>query len=177
MTSSLSTRFTQESFMKFNKQLIAGAAMAAIGATANAQAAAATANDPPLQTRAQLRADMAAAMPAGNMVSPGEAEKYPFRLTEAASTLSRSKVKSETAAAKAAGEIPNGELSLQDLQRQPATSEKTRAQVRAETLEARRLGLLQPAGELGLPQATPAQADMINSAGVRALSGWTSAAR
>lgn len=162
--------------MRFTTQLIAGAAMAAIGAMASAHPATDMVNDVPSQTRAQVRAEMTAAMATGQMVPAGEAEKYPFRLSQRASTVSRAAIKSETAAAEAAGEIPSGELSLPAMQHQPATSVKTRAQVRAETLEARRLGLLEPAGELGLPQATSAQAEMINAVGLRARGTATHAA-
>lgn len=130
--------------MKLTKQLIAGAAMVAIGALATAQAG-------PAQ------------MPAA-----GDGEYPQALLSEAGSTQSRADVASKAPAAVAAGEIARGELALVELRGQPFTSEKTRAQVHAETLEARRLGLLDQSGELGFPQVTPEQSEKIRAAGLRA---------
>jgi hypothetical protein len=170
-------RFIKERFMKIIKQLIAGAAMGAIGAMASAQPVITAGNEAPL-TRAQVRAETAAAIAAGRMLPAGEAPNYPFPPHEAASTRSRAAVAIEAAAAVAAGEIPHGELSLADMQREPVTSEKSRVQVRAETREARRLGLLLPAGELTSPQVTLAQSEAIRAAGLRARGeGSTLAAR
>jgi|JI8StandDraft_2_1071088.scaffolds.fasta_scaffold13413_4 hypothetical protein len=53
----------------------------------------------------------------------------------------------------------------------PAPEAKTRAQVVAEMLEARRLGLLETNVENYPVQATPAQAEQIRQAGLRAVQG------
>jgi hypothetical protein len=164
--------------MRIIKQLIAGAAMGAIGAMASAQPVITTSNEAPALTRAQVRAETAAAIAAGHMLPAGEAPNYPFEPAQTASTRSRAAVEIEAAAAVAAGEIPHGELSLAELQPEPVASEKSRVQVRAETREARRLGLLMPAGELTSPQVTLAQSKAIRAAGLRARGeGSTLAAR
>ncbi len=163
--------------MRIIKQLIASAAIGAIGAIANAQPVITTSNEAPALTRAQVRAETAAALAAGHMVPVGEAPNYPFDPALAVSTRSRAAVAHEAAAAVAAGEIPHGELSLANLQREPVTSHKSRAQVRAETRQARRLGLLTPAGELTAPAVTLAQSEAIRAAGLRARSAGSTLAR
>lgn len=135
--------------MTFTKQLIAGAAMAAMGALGTAQAA-------PFQMPA-----------AGN--GPYAADAF----SASASSRSRADVQAEAAAALAAGGIASGEMSMVEFQVQPFVSEKTRVQVQAETLEARRLGLLDRSGELGFPQITPVQHEMIRTAGLRARDAAT----
>ncbi len=154
--------------MKIIKQLIAGAAMATVSAIASAQPTTTMGNDSPVLTRAKVQAATAAAIAAGQMMPTGEVQNYPFWSPHTASTRSRVEVEGEAAAAVAAGKIPRGELSLADMQRQPATSQTTRAQVRAETLEAGRLGLLRSAGELAPPQATLMQVEAIRATGLRA---------
>ena len=89
----------------------------------------------------------------------GDSAYPPARLTEAASTRNRAAVATEAVAALSAGRIARGELSSFE------------PQVQAETLEARRLGLLDQAGELGVAQVTPAQSAMIHAAGLRARDG------
>ncbi len=133
--------------MSFTKQLIAGATMATISALTMAQPA------------------------TSQMPVAGDSAYPPARLTEAASTRNRAAVATEAVAALSAGRIARGELSSFEPQAQATTSEMTRAQVQAETLEARRLGLLDQAGELGVAQVTPAQSAMIHAAGLRARDG------
>lgn len=53
--------------------------------------------------------------------------------------------------------------------RQHMKSTLIRAQVRAELLEARRLGVLRPRYDDQMVQLTPAQADVIRQAGLRAI--------
>jgi Domain of unknown function (DUF4148) len=82
------------------------------------------------------------------------------------STKSRAEVVAETVAARAAGTIRYGE-SASD----PAStfvSTKSRAEVRAELREAQRLGLVGSRGDAEQRTATPAQAEQIRQAGLRA---------
>ncbi len=83
------------------------------------------------------------------------------------STLSRAEVQAQAVQANQAGLVARGEIL--PVQEVVADSGLSRAQVRAETIEARRLGLI-ASGEV-LPVATPAQAEQIRTAGLRAVSG------
>jgi hypothetical protein len=92
-------------------------------------------------------------------------EATPDTWTEIASTASRAEVRADAAAALRAGLIEHGEASRST---RAFVSTKTRAQVRAETLAAVRLGLIER-GEASAPSSTPAQAEVIRQAGLRAL--------
>jgi hypothetical protein len=76
---------------------------------------------------------------------------------------SQADVRGEAIAARNAGLIANGEIT--PVQKTQAVG-KTRAQVSAETAEARRLGLLTIGEEMKF--ATPAQAEQIRMAGLQA---------
>lgn len=85
-------------------------------------------------------------------------------------TKTRAEVRAELLAAQRAGEIAYGEVGIDRALFANVKSEKSRAQVRAETLEARRLGLLDTYADRGEPIAiTPAQAELIRQAGLRAV--------
>ncbi len=87
------------------------------------------------------------------------------------STLTRAEVLAEAQRARAAGEITQGETSLE---LKPVGATKTRAQVRAETLEAIRLGAISRGEDNSFP--TIEQLQRIEMAGLRALA-MTMAAR
>jgi Domain of unknown function (DUF4148) len=93
-------------------------------------------------------------------------EATPTGFDQTVSVASRADVHAQAVAALRAGLIESGEASRSTFELQ---STQTRAQVLAEAVEARRLGLLGH-GELSAPSATPAQAEQIRSAGLRALS-------
>lgn len=93
-------------------------------------------------------------------------EATPGVFADAVSTASRDAVRAEAVAALRAGQIAYGEAPRFDV---PAVSLKSRDQVRAEAIEARRLGLT-GSGEVTAPAATPAQAEAIRQAGLRAVS-------
>jgi hypothetical protein len=84
----------------------------------------------------------------------------------AASTLSRADIQAAAVAARQAGLIAQGELSLVTEVTMGA-SQVTRAQVLAELAEARRLGLV--GGGERTRVATPAEAEQIRLAGLAAL--------
>lgn len=85
------------------------------------------------------------------------------------STLSRAEVQAQVAPAYKANQIARGEANPAQAQATVVASGLTRAQVLAEAAEARRLGLIAH-GEV-LPVATPAQAEQIRLAGLRAVEG------
>jgi hypothetical protein len=87
---------------------------------------------------------------------------YPMAFS---SSLTRAQVQQATLAARAAGQIVQGEQSVVVEHRGTAL---TRAQVRAETLEAIRIGAIAGGEHSVLP--TAAQLDSIRMAGERALS-------
>jgi hypothetical protein len=102
-----------------------------------------------------------------NDVDPFGFEKEHFQTSK-----TRAEVTAELRSAQARGELPVfGEIGVVPV---PAGSVKTRAQVRAETIEAARLGLI-GYGELGAKQATPEQERQIELAGMRALAPPTAA--
>lgn len=142
--------------MRLITQLIAGAATAAIGALAVAQPA------------AGMSGDTAMAVSAARMPVAGDSSYPPVAHTALSASRSRAAVAAEAMAALAAGAIARGDLPASELGVRLPSSEKTRIQVRAETLEAYRLGLLDQPGELGLPGITPEQQQMIRAAGLRA---------
>ncbi len=80
------------------------------------------------------------------------------------STLSRAEVRADLATALAAGAITQGELGHAWA---PRVSERSRAEVVAELVEARRLGLTRVT-EAGAPVATAEQLRLIHRAGERA---------
>ena len=93
-------------------------------------------------------------------------EATPDNWTQSVSTLSRAEVRADAAAALRAGLIESGEATRWNV---PTAAVNTRAQVRAEAVAALQLGLTDR-GEANAPSATPAQAEMIRQAGLRALS-------
>lgn len=91
-------------------------------------------------------------------------EATPDHWLQAASTADRAEIQAAAVAAQRAGLIGFGEATPFVVQ---AESVKSRAQVRAEAAEAMRLGLLDR-GEANAPTATPAQAEQVRQAGLRA---------
>jgi hypothetical protein len=116
----------------------------------------------PAQSRAKQRAEVRAAVAAGQ-IPRGE---MPFGDVRPPQSLrTRLDVKRETVAAVARGEIPRGEGAGH--MTEPFVSVKSRVEVRAETREAMRLGLI-PRGEHN-PVPTEAQLEQVRLAGERAL--------
>jgi hypothetical protein len=133
------------------------ALLGAVALSAQAQ----TTTDP-AQRRAQVRAEAAAAVAAGQ-TPRGEA---PFGDVRApVSTRARDAVQRETRIAVAHGDIVQGEGSGD--RSQPAVSVKSRVEVAAETREAMRLGLI-PRGELYVVP-TERQLELVRLAGERAV--------
>jgi hypothetical protein len=85
--------------------------------------------------------------------------------TSVASSISRSAVKEATSTARAAGQIVVGE---QTVVAEVSNAGLSRAQVRAETLEAIRLGLIGRGEHNVIP--TDAQQSLVRMAGLKALS-------
>jgi hypothetical protein len=112
--------------------------------------------------RTLIAAALVALFAAGGAVAQ---EATPDTWTEITSTVSRAEVRADAAAAQQAGRIEYGEASRSAV---AFVSTKTRAQVLAEAAEAQRLGLLGH-GERSAPSISPAQADLIQMAGLRAL--------
>jgi Domain of unknown function (DUF4148) len=85
------------------------------------------------------------------------------------SVLTRDQVRAELAQAQREGQLARGDGAMERALFADFKSTLTRAQVMAEAREARRLGVLQPRydGETVLP--TPAQAEAIRQAGLRAI--------
>lgn len=83
---------------------------------------------------------------------------------DAQSTKSRAEVRAEAVAALKAGQIESGEASRFVIE---THGTKSRAQVMAEAVEARRLGVIGH-GEVSVV-ATPAQAEQVRLAGLRAI--------
>jgi hypothetical protein len=92
-------------------------------------------------------------------------EATPTQFDQFTSVATRADVRADAAAAYSAGLIGGGEVSRSAVD---FMATKTRAQVMAETKEAQRLGLLGH-GELSAPSVSPAQAEQIQMAGLRAL--------
>lgn len=82
------------------------------------------------------------------------------------SVQTREHVKAELARAQAEGLIVHGESAIERALFADFQSTLSRAQVRAGVLEARRLGLLDGSGEVGLRVPTPAQAESSRRAGL-----------
>ncbi len=102
-----------------------------------------------------------------NDIDPFGFEKEHFQ-----SSRARTDVVSELQSARAHGELPVfGEIGVVP---RPSASTKSRVQVRAETIEAARLGLI-GYGETGEKRATPDQVRQIELAGKRAASPSTAA--
>jgi hypothetical protein len=94
-------------------------------------------------------------------------EKPGYQAAEG-SGKSRAEVMSELKEAHASGTLSFSERDYPAVQEAPGTDGgKTRAQVRAEAIEARRLGLI-PQGDAHMPVATPEQLSAIELAGLRA---------
>jgi hypothetical protein len=104
----------------------------------------------------------AAVVLAGPVLAEGGTPDHPQPFT---STVSRAEVRAEAIAAARAGLLSQGEATVVA---ETFVATKTRAQVLAEMHEARRLGLIAP-GEADWPVATPAQAEQIRLAGLRAV--------
>ena len=92
-------------------------------------------------------------------------EVTPTGFEQFSSVASRADVRADAAAALGAGRVDSGEATLWTAD---VESSRTRAQVMAEAIEALRLGLVGH-GDLSAPSASPAQAELIRSAGLRAL--------
>ncbi len=145
--------------MRLNRQLLAVAALTPFAVAALAQP---MSGGEAAKTRAQVRAETAAAVAAGQIP---RGEGTPTAPQAFHSTGSRAAVRAQTLAAMAAGQIPRGEAT--PISSDVFVSTKTRAEVRAETRMAMRLGLI-PHGEAPLRDATPSQAELIRLAGERA---------
>jgi Domain of unknown function (DUF4148) len=97
-------------------------------------------------------------------------------IDHAVSTTTRAEVRSQTAEALRQGLIPRNDYEEQLQAERTFLPTKTRTQVVAETIEARRLGLLsQPEGSQR--EATAAELDAIQRAGLRAAENTSVAAR
>jgi len=120
-------------------------------------------------SRAQVRAETAAAVAAGEIVRGEGTPGYP-RAVGIHSTRTHSDVRAETVAAVREGRIPRGEQ--QQFDAQVFVSTKTRPEVNAETLVAMRLGLI-PRGQLPARDATVAELEQIRVAGERARNAST----
>jgi len=93
-------------------------------------------------------------------------EATPDTWMQVTSSANRTDVRAEAASALRAGLIESGEASRWNVQ---TASVNHRAQVHAEAVAALQLGLTDR-GEANAPAATPAQAEQIRQAGLRALS-------
>jgi hypothetical protein len=138
-----------------HSSLSAIAVLSAVALGAQAQ----TSSDAP--TRAQIRAEAAAAVAAGQ-TPRGEQS---FGEQRAVSTRARTDVKREATLAVAHGDIVQGEGN--GYQSEQVASVKTRLEVRAETREAMRQGLIVRGEQYAV--ATPQQLEQVRLAGVRAL--------
>ena len=115
-----------------------------------------------------------AALAFSTAVHANDVDPFGFEKEHFVSSRARAEVVAEFKAAQAAGRLAvPGEIGVRFVDA-PAT--KPRAQVVAETLEARRLGLL-GYGELGPRQATPEEERQIQIAGLRALERLAQARR
>ena len=116
--------------------------------------------------RAQVRAETAAAVAAGEIIR-GEGASGRTDGANIHSTRAHSEVRAETVAAVREGRIATGEQ--QPVDAQVFVSTETRAEVNAETRAAMRLGLM-PRGQLPARDATAAEVEQIRLAGQRARS-------
>lgn len=104
-----------------------------------------------------------------------------FRLIDAAAaaspgSASREQVRAELTQAQREGRIVYGEAAQEHALFADFRSTLARAQVQAEAIEARRLGLLEHRSDSEPVVATPAQAESIRQAGLRAAGSATLAA-
>jgi hypothetical protein len=105
---------------------------------------------------------------AGGAAYANDIDPFRFEKEHFIASTSRADVVSDLKAAQAAGQLlAPGEVGERFVD---APSVKTRAQVAAETREAKRLGLI-TYGELPARDITPAQARQIEMAGMKALDG------
>ena len=111
-------------------------------------------------SRAQVRAQTAAAVAAGEIVRGGANPIY-TRAARIDSTRSRSEVSGETVAAMRSGQVANGDEPSFDSQ--VFASTLSRAEVKAETLASVRLGLM-PHGEAAARDATVAELEQVRMA-------------
>jgi len=111
-------------------------------------------------SRAQVRAQTAAAMAAGQIVHGGANPVY-ARAASINSALSRNDVNSETFAAMRAGQLARGDE--QSFDSEVFASSLSRAEVKAETLASVRLGLV-PHGEAPARIATVAELEQVRMA-------------
>lgn len=95
-------------------------------------------------------------------------EATPDTWLNATGSASRQAVHAEAVAAVQAGRLSHGYGEAARFDRVAADSGLTRTQVRAEAIEAMRLGLTDR-GEANAPAPTPAQSDAIRQAGLRAV--------
>jgi hypothetical protein len=130
----------------------------------------ALADDP--VSRAQVRAETAAAVAAGDIPRGEGTPGYP-RAATVESTRARADVRAETTAAVREGLIARGEQ--QQPEAQVFVAAKSRAEVKAETLAAMRMGLI-PRGEAPARDATVAELEQIRLAGERARNASTAVA-
>lgn len=116
-------------------------------------------------TRAEVQAELARARAAGELRPWNDEVGFP-RVADTPSAVTRAEVKAQLAAARNSGEL----LRIQRETYEPPVqaAQKTRAQVRAETAEARRLGLMRHNGNDGPVVTTVDQRRQIESAGLRA---------
>lgn len=122
--------------------------------------------------RAQLRAETAAAVAAGQ-IPRGELSLADLQAARpTSSTLTRAEVRAQTQLAMARGEIVHGEMGPRIETFTPA---KSRAEVNAETRMAMRLQLI-PRGETPMHDATAYELELIRLAGERARDGHLHAA-
>ena len=146
--------------MKLSTRILLPVVLAATAGAAMAQTA-------PALTRAQVQAEAIAARDAG-LLPDGQIVR--FVVPEGNSQLTRAQVQAETIAARDAGLLPDGQIVAIPA---PQGEAKTRAQVVAELNEARRLGLVEISDSVYPVLATPAQAEQIRMAGLRAVQGST----
>jgi hypothetical protein len=115
----------------------------------------------------------AAALIAATSAFANDVDPFGFEKEVFISTKTRAEVLADVSVARAANQLPVGELGVKPVE---IASVKTRGQVVAETREAGRLGLLSQYGELGPKDVTIEQARQIELAGLRAI-GQTTAAK
>jgi Domain of unknown function (DUF4148) len=161
------THISLEQHMQVRRQ----AKLAAVAAAFLAIGTAMAQSNGPL-SRAQVRAEAAAAVAAGT-IPRGEAGPEYFRSPNIQSTRARADVRAETVVAVRKGRIARGEQPVIDGPAFVAT--KTRAEVNAETLVAMQLGLI-PRGEAPWRDATVAEQEQIRLAGERARNAGTTVA-
>jgi hypothetical protein len=135
-----------------------------------AVAGAAMAQNAPL-TRAEVQAQAIAARDAGQLP---DTDIVNFKATTGSSTQSRADVRAQAIAARDAGQLPDTDIVTFKV---PAGFEKTRPQVLAELQEAQRLGLVNVDAHAYPVIATPAQAEQVRQAGLRAVNNGTLAQR